>query len=270
MTLSIYRYISLKPDIKGFNIFQSFPQAVRPPYVHYGGKGFPMWRRRANLNNLSVTQNILKSLKYERHDISLEDVISWKSYEGKRRFTKPPAKGCIKIQRLSYAKFLTIFSEIVLHFIVRNLSSFHRPLTINPHPPSTQVSTPSRQSQPSLLPAVLSPIAASPLRGNADTEAQMETEESLKDIDLSTEISATNTRYHSSSRGHPTTRRPSYLSTEISHTNTNHHSSSRGHRTTRRPHSETFSGLRQQGLRHCWRYNCHTCNFNWFILIFII
>ena len=146
--------------------------------MHYGGKGFPMWRRRANLNNLSVTQNILKSLKYERHDISLEDVISWKSYEGKRSLTEPPAKGCIKIQRLSYAKFLTIFSEIVLHFIVRNLSSFHRPLTINPHPPSTQVSTPSRQSQPSLLPAVLSPIAASPLRGNADTEAQMETEES--------------------------------------------------------------------------------------------
>ena len=54
--------------------------------------------------------------------------------EGKRRFTE---QGCIKIQHLSYAKFLTIFSEIVLHFIGRNLSSFHQPLTINPQPLSS-------------------------------------------------------------------------------------------------------------------------------------
>ena len=60
----------------------------------------------------------------------------------------------------------------------RNLSSFHRPLAIDPQPPSLP-STPSCQSQPAVLPAALSPIT-SPERGNADRdpETTVESEES--------------------------------------------------------------------------------------------
>ena len=55
----------------------------------------------------------------------------------------------------------------------RNLSSFHRPLAIDPQPPSLP-STPSSQSQPAVLPAALSPIT-SPERGNADRDPEPET-----------------------------------------------------------------------------------------------
>ena len=55
----------------------------------------------------------------------------------------------------------------------RNLSSFHRPLAIDPQPPSLP-STPSCQSQPAVLPAALSPIT-SPERGNADRDPEPET-----------------------------------------------------------------------------------------------
>ena len=60
----------------------------------------------------------------------------------------------------------------------RNLSSFHRPLAIDPQPPSLPF-TPSCQSQPAVLPAALSPIT-SPERGNADRdpETTVESEES--------------------------------------------------------------------------------------------
>ena len=60
----------------------------------------------------------------------------------------------------------------------RNLSSFHRPLAVDPQPPSLP-STPSSQSQPAVLPAALSPIT-SPERGNADRdpETTVESEES--------------------------------------------------------------------------------------------
>ena len=60
----------------------------------------------------------------------------------------------------------------------RNFSSFHRPLAIDPQPPSLP-STPSCQSQPVVLPAALSPIT-SPERGNADRdpETTVESEES--------------------------------------------------------------------------------------------
>jgi hypothetical protein len=112
----------------------------------------------------------VKDLNFNKHDICLDDIISWKSYEGAKRFTEQPKKGSLKIPRLSYSKFLTIFSEIVLHFIGRNLSSFHQPLAIDPPPPST----------PSLPPSLPVPTQSQPsvLRENADTGEPMETEES--------------------------------------------------------------------------------------------
>ena len=121
----------------------------------------------------------MKNINFTRYDISLDDMISWSSYEGTtKRFSEQPSPGCLKLPRLSYAKFLTVFSELVLHFIGRNLSSFHRPLAIDPQPHSPP-STPSRQSQPAVLPAALSPIN-SPERENADRdpETTMESEES--------------------------------------------------------------------------------------------
>ena len=121
----------------------------------------------------------MRDINFTGHDICLDDMISWSSYEGTtKRFTEQPSPGCIKLPRLSYSKFLTVFSELVLHFIGRNLSSFHRPLAIDPPPPSLP-STPSRQSQPAVLPAALSPIN-SPERENADRdpETTMESEES--------------------------------------------------------------------------------------------
>ena len=152
---------------------------MKPPHIHFGGKGFKIWRRRADLNNLSLTKKIMRDINFTGHDICLDDMISWKSYEGTtKRFTEQPSPGCIKLPHLSYSKFLTVFSELVLHFIGRNLSSFHRPLAIDPPPPSLP-STPSRQSQPAVLPAALSPIN-SPERENADRdpETTMESEES--------------------------------------------------------------------------------------------
>ena len=179
------------------------------------------------------------------------------------------------------ASKFSVYHMQVFNNLQRNCSSLHweKPLIFSPTADNKSSSSIYTGFHP--FPSVTAIIVASCLVSHCCVTTERECRHGgadgdwgelpcLKDIDLSTEISATNTRYHSSSRGHPTTRRPSYLSTEISHTNTNHHSSSRGHRTTRRPHSETFSGLRQQGLRHCWRYNCHTCNFNWFMLIILI
>ena len=147
--------------------------------MKFGGKGFKIWRRRADLNNLSLTKKIMRDIAFTRHDISLDDMISWSSYEGTtKRFCEQPSPGCLKLPRLSYAKFLTVFSELVLHFIGRNLSSFHQPLAIDPQSHSPP-STPSRQSQPAVLPAALSPIN-SPERENVDRdhETTMESEES--------------------------------------------------------------------------------------------
>ena len=152
---------------------------MKPPHIQFGGKGFKIWRRRADLNNLSLTKKIMRDIAFTRHDISLDDMISWSSYEGTtKRFCEQPSPGCLKLPRLSYAKFLTVFSELVLHFIGRNLSSFHQPLAIDPQSHSPP-STPSRQSQPAVLPAALSPIN-SPERENADRdpETTMESEES--------------------------------------------------------------------------------------------
>ena len=146
--------------------------------IYLGAKGFKIWYRKTNLNNLSMTKKFMKDLNFTGHDICLEDLISWKSYKGAKKFTEIPQKGCIKIPRLSYNKFLTIFSEIVLHFIGRNLSSFHLPLVINPPTISTQASSPPRQSEPAVLPAMLSPIAPSPPREMVNTEENMEEDRS--------------------------------------------------------------------------------------------
>ena len=127
--------------------------------MHFGEKGFKIWRRKTDLNNLSITRKIMKDLNFSGHDLCLEDMIAWKSFKGAKKFTENPKKGCIKIPRLSYNKFLTIFSEIVLHFIGRNLSSFHCPLVINPPTLSTQASSPPHRSEPAVLPEVLYPIA---------------------------------------------------------------------------------------------------------------
>ena len=147
---------------------------MKRPGLYFGEKGFKIWRRKTDLNNLSLTRKIMKDLNFSGHDLCLEDMIAWKSFKGAKKFTENPKKGCIKIPRLSYNKFLTIFSEIVLHFLGRNLSSFHRPLLIDPPTPST----PSRQSEPAVLPEALSPIAPSPLREIVDTEENMEGEDS--------------------------------------------------------------------------------------------
>ena len=197
---------------------------MKRPGLYFGEKGFKIWRRKTDLNNLSFTRKIMKDLNFSGHDLCLEDMIAWKSFKGAKKFTENPKKGCIKIPRLSYNKFLTIFSEIVLHFLGRNLSSFHRPLVIDPPTPST----PSRRSEPAVLPEALSPIAPSPPREIVDTEENMEGEESYH-INL--------THFHIA-RETPDSRGPPHCA---AHNNS-------------RPHTDTISSQHQPRQQHKWRY----------------
>ena len=82
---------------------------------------FKIWTKRKDINNLSITKKYLASGNYECHDIALEDILEWKGFRGSKNFASPPKDALFKVEKLSYNKFLQIFSELVLHFNGRNL-----------------------------------------------------------------------------------------------------------------------------------------------------
>ena len=119
-----------------------------------------IWTRRININNLTITQKYLKDTNYSGHDIALADIISWKGFKGAKTFASPPAGVSFKV-KLSYNKFLQIFCEMILHFNGRNLSTYHRALTINRQPAAsiTQSLETTPDRSPPVPPALLSPMS---------------------------------------------------------------------------------------------------------------
>ena len=140
---------------------------------------FKIWTKRTDINNLSITKKYLASGKYKRHDVALEDILEWKAFRGSKNFAAPPKDVSFKVEKLSYNKFLQIFSELVLHFNGRNLSTYHQALTIDRHPVANSIldTTPGRPLAP---PDILSPLAMSPVSdqpGTPQVQASGEREE---------------------------------------------------------------------------------------------
>ena len=57
----------------------------------------------------------LADVRFPGKEISLEEIVSWKSYSGLKdsKFGERPSENCVKIQKLSYMKFLEIACEVL-------------------------------------------------------------------------------------------------------------------------------------------------------------
>ena len=106
-------------------------KCVKSPGVQLGGKvgsenntlccyrlnkfiqGFRVWRSRISIDKLPLTKSILSSLKYNQDSVSLSDLVDWAAYSGPDyKFSERPSPNCIRVDGLSYQKFLEIFSEV--------------------------------------------------------------------------------------------------------------------------------------------------------------
>ena len=76
-------------------------------------QGFRVWRSRISIDKLPLTKSILSSLNYNQDSVSLSDLVDWASYSGPDyKFSERPSPNCIRVEGLSYQKFLEIFSEV--------------------------------------------------------------------------------------------------------------------------------------------------------------
>ena len=74
-----------------------------------------MWRKIFTLDSLPITKTSLSGVNFIGEEISLEEIVSWKSYSGLKndsKFAERPSENCVKIPKLSYMKFLEIFCEV--------------------------------------------------------------------------------------------------------------------------------------------------------------
>ena len=79
-------------------------------------KNFRLWKKSTDLSKLPMTEEILKKLGVNKATIRLEDILPWKSYQGlpDSKFVEKP-KSPMKIEKLSYHKFLQIYCEVYSH-----------------------------------------------------------------------------------------------------------------------------------------------------------
>ena len=77
-------------------------------------KNFRLWKTSTDLSTLPMTEEILTKLGVNQATVSLEDILPWESYQGlpDSKFVEKP-KSSLKIEKLSYYKFLEIFCEVI-------------------------------------------------------------------------------------------------------------------------------------------------------------